>query len=474
MLSTPAQVQYSQGMPTSGPFHRLPPPRILLLLPVLALSSALPACCLFKGHYSPVDIARWQDPSPPRLSLREKAAAYQERLESHFQTPEGLLKYRRQISQPDTGSYGDQADGCFHTGLYLASQALRLKVTGDPAAEKQVRLTLGGLRLLMEVTGKRGLLARHLSPAGTIRGLNWLPSPAHPAYVFRHDVSKDQYAGFIHGLGVTLAVLDQACLREEVRELATAAADHVLENRLDIVDVTGRRTRFGDLQGRFLGFPQGVNALIALALIKVAAESSGEARYHDAYRALVEEGYPRLARASHIALFDRGKRVNDHMAYLAIYPLLVLEKDPRVLRDLRDAEERSWGYLRGERNAFFAFVHGGAVEPFAREGAPSNEGKTRGRAALLEFPDDKVEWPVDLTRSGFDFPRAFLSGNDCDPRSTRSVPLYLRPRGSSFWVSNPYRLAGNLESHGDTETAGMDYLLAYWLGRYHGFVGPEE
>jgi hypothetical protein len=54
------------------------------------------------------------------------------------------------------------------------------------------------------------------------------------------------------------------------------------------------------------------------------------------------------------------------------------------------------------------------------------------------------------------------------------VPLYLRPRGSSFWASDPYRLAGSLHRHGEVENAGMDYLLAYWMGRYHGFLAPEE
>jgi hypothetical protein len=27
---------------------------------------------------------------------------------------------------------------------------------------------------------------------------------------------------------------------------------------------------------------------------------------------------------------------------------------------------------------------------------------------------------------------------------------------------------------GNVEFAGIDYLIAYWMGRYHGFIQPEE
>jgi hypothetical protein len=33
---------------------------------------------------------------------------------------------------------------------------------------------------------------------------------------------------------------------------------------------------------------------------------------------------------------------------------------------------------------------------------------------------------------------------------------------------------GRLGARGESEFAGIDYLLAYWIGRYHGLVAPEE
>jgi hypothetical protein len=331
----------------------------------------------------------------------------------------------------------------------------------------------------MEVTGKRGLLARHFTPAGTEPAhRRWLPSSTRPQYAWKPDVSKDQYAGFIHGLGVAFALMDEPEIRTRVAGLASAAADHLIENHMRIIDADGRPTTYGDLSGRFGFLPIGVNALISLAIAKVAAESTGRARYEEFYAALVARGYASITYWTYFAPFGIGNRVNDNMGYLALVPLLLLEESPKVSEKLRAGARRSWHHMQHERNTFFAFVHAALVEGQVREGEKrpplSGEAARAGKEALREFPEEKIERPVDLTRPGFDYPRAFFNSRKCEPRSTRAVPLYLRPRGSSLWASDPYRLVGNLHSHGEAENAGMDYLLAYWMGRYHGFITAEE
>ena len=441
--------------------------------PVLA--ALLSGCCQLARWETPADIVEWQSLDPPTKSLAEKAALYQSRLEAHHQTPEGLIRYRRVVVDTDDPSYGDLGDGCFHTGIYLASQALRLAATGDPAARDQVIRTLGALEILMAVTGKRGLLARHFTPHGTVME-EWPRSRTLPRYDWKPDVSKDQYAGFVHGLGVAFALVDDPALRGKVAALAAAAADHLMENDLRIVDADGRPTTYGNLSGRFAGvFPMGINALIVLSISKLAAVSAGAEPYTGFYSRLTGRGYASVAHWAYMAPLGINNGVNENMGYLALYPLLLLEKDPRILERLKDGERRTWYHVREERNAFFAFVHAGAVEGGAGGDARSAaEAARAGRDALREFPESKIELPVDLTRPGFDYPRAFLNSRKCLPRTTSALPLYLRPRSSSMWASDPYRLAGSLTRRGERENAGMDYLLAYWMGRYHGFIAPED
>lgn len=454
---------------------RAPVPVLLLVLALLGSGSA--GCARLASYRTPQHVRAWQDPSPPALGLAEKARVYQERLERRHQHPDGTIRYKRPVDEAATATYHDLPDGSFFLGIYLASQALRLATTGDPAAREQVLLSLRGMRLYAEVSGQRGLLARYVRPEVPSSTAPWLPSPTHPGLFWRADVSKDQYAGFVHGLGVALAVLDDPEIRGAVAPLAAAVADHLIEHDLRIVDWHGRRTRHGDLRARFLGVPLGVNALIALAAAKTAAVASGELRHRAFYQRLVAEGYPEAAVQAHFSFLGLGNRDNDHMGYLSLYPLLLLEEEPAVAATLRRGARRSWRHLGAEHNAFFGFVHAAGVGDAARgrgdDAAAREEGRGQGLLGLREFPDEKLAWAVDLTRPGFGFPRSFWNSSRAEPRSRRAVPVYLRVRDSSLWTTDPYRLVGRLGNRGDLEFAAIDYLVAYWMGRYHGLVPPD-
>jgi len=422
------------------------------LLCLLVLAAA--AGCVhktLKGSDAPIFlIVNWPGTNPPELSLKERARNYQAWVESRYQMPDGLIRYRRWLTGQEMPGYGNLADGCFQLGIYLASQALRFAATGDPDAREQVMLSLGAMKLYAEVSGVRGLLARYFSPVKPDDD-RWHHSQTHPQYFWRSDVSRDQYAGHIHGLGVTLAVVSDPEIRSQIATLAAPIADHLMENGLKIIDWDGQPTTHGDLRGRIIGsIPNGVNALICLVIFKVAGESTGEQKYIDFYEQLVQDGYLRITYWTKISIFGTG-RVNANMAYLALYPLLLLEDDQEVVRELRAGAQRIWPRVREDHNSFFSFVHAAVV-------GDAEEGKVRGREAILEFPDRKLFW---VTRKS-------------EPTSAEAaVPLYLRPRTASLWVSDP-TIAAHLETVGHGGYAGIDYLIAYWLGRYHGFIGSDE
>jgi hypothetical protein len=41
-------------------------------------------------------------------------------------------------------------------------------------------------------------------------------------------------------------------------------------------------------------------------------------------------------------------------------------------------------------------------------------------------------------------------------------------------VTDPRLMAGSLRDRGETAYSGVDYLLAYWLGRERGFVAAGD
>src|SRR5262249_36725056 len=57
-----------------------------------------------------------------------------------------------------------------------------------------------------------------------------------------------------------------------------------------------------------------------------------------------------------------------------------------------------------------------------------------------------------------------LCGSDaCQP-----VPVPLRPPTDYLWQRNPFQVSGG--GSGLIESAGIDYILPYWMGRYYGVI----
>jgi|GEM_PF-2006892 len=54
------------------------------------------------------------------------------------------------------------------------------------------------------------------------------------------------------------------------------------------------------------------------------------------------------------------------------------------------------------------------------------------------------------------------------------VPIYQRPLTTYEWKRNPYRVSGNYHRKGDKSYSGVDFLEAYWLGRYHKLITTSD
>ena len=215
--------------------------------------------------------------------------------------------------------------------------------------------------------------------------------------------------------------------------------------------------------------------MISLAAAKVAAVGTRDRTYAAFYRELIASGYLQLSRGVRLVLLGT-KRVNAHMAYLALLPLLALEGEPRILLELRETERGMWRAVEAEYNGLFAMIHatlGDRLDEL-RSGKPASGAAEKALEALRLFPDDKIAWPVDLSGPEFGFPRALLPDAHGHPQSSVAIPPYLRGRSSSLWVSTPYRLVDGLGRRGDVQYAGIDYLEVYWMGRYYRHIGKGE
>jgi hypothetical protein len=393
------------------------------------------------------------------MPVEEKARVFEHAIRAHHLSPEGILLYKRFIDRPE-GAVGDAP---IWTGCYVGAQALRYAVTGEEEAESGVYTGLRGLHFLQVVTGKKGLLSRGVSTAGIP------PDDAHPqewhqgeepfaSYFWHGNVSVDQYTGVMFGYALAYDLLDNMTAKHMIIEDVTALVDHLLEHGMTIVDADGEVTTFGHLEPSW--WTEDLNALIALGFLKTAHHITGEERFARQYHTLIlTHHYHKRAVAARDLWWEKlfGPNHSDNnLAFLAYYPLLRYETDPILLSFYHRSLRRTWRAVEREGNPFFSFVYH-ALTP----SVPRDE---RALQTLRHFPLEKRNLWVQNSMHP-EMCISWLRARNGRLQACGPVPIEARPPSTFEWKENPYRLDGG--GDGTKLYTGTDYLLAYWLGRYH-------
>jgi hypothetical protein len=445
----------------------MPPPFAAWLLGAVAVAAS--SACLVaapeRGTLGPVPLEPLAREEAQRLA--EKAAWHEDRIGRRHLTAEGLLAYQAATREADDAvtptAYPDMA---IWTGLYLAAESLRYRVTGDEDAVRRMDRVIGGLSLLQQVTQTPGFPARAVQrvtdipdpPTGWTAG-----SDPFRDYRWLGDTSVDQVLGVVYGYGWAFDATDDRTRRDRIAREVTAIVDRIVAHGMRIVGPDGRRVKHGDLTAGL--FAENLNALIALALVKTADHVAPDGSYERVYRDLAERrGYARRAEAARDRWWESLTGVNhsdNNLAVLAYDALLRYESDPRLREQYYAGLLRTWNVARREGNALLTAVaaaHGVPVDATARRAAID---------ALLDFP---LEQPG-VTRMNSRRPDVCVSprrDRTGDLQACEPLPMSERPRGPFEWNQNPYRLDST--GDGTQEYSGLGYLVAYWLGRRVEFI----
>ena len=423
---------------------------------------------------APIPWARWRPTYPDAYAepLAEKAARIEHHLVARHFSPEGLLVYRRADAPFDAAradSYGRLSDQAMWTGALLAAWACKQAVTGAAVDRAQLVRALHGLRLLHDVTGTPGLLARAAYPAA-LGGQPDADEERHPAaaphqgWHYRGDVSRDQYIGVLFGCATAAAALGidaargDAEIRDLLRTLVVPIADRIWEHGLRLVDVDGQTTRHGDLRGFVWGLPIGPNAALCLGVQRLAHRLSDAPRFGERYDELVRRRYPRALPWTNFELVGMTNHNNDNMAMLGLYTLVHLESGERLLRRYERSLATLWGFTRHEGNALFHLVYASrfALPPAARFDLCEN---------LRLFPEDPRHLPVDL-RGRPEVEPAWFRNRLGVAQNRTALPLHCRSRSNFVWTACPFQLVSEFVPPGLC-ASGVDFLLAYWMMRRH-------
>jgi hypothetical protein len=348
-------------------------------------------------------------------------------------------------------SYTRCGDSATWTGHYLAAAAFESAVTGSPHAFDAANLALDGLTRLTDVTG-RNLLARCAIPAdspylaaitseeksngayrSTLDGREW---------VWIGRTSRDQYTGVFFGLATAYDLISDPALRARIGTLATRLLDALLAASWNVVMPDS------SISTTFLLRPDQ-----QLTLLQIGRRVN-PSRFAAEYSRLAAT----LAATVPVPLLvdsadERSSYFKFNLDFISLYSLIRLETSSayRLIYEaaFRTIRSTTDDHHNPHFNMIDRALHGPDSAREAETRADLDAWLTRPR---LDF---FVDWRGKVTPCSDD--------QACDP-----IPVAQRPPADFLWQSSPFLLYGGQK--GDIESAGIDYLLPYWMARYYGVI----
>ena len=368
---------------------------------------------------------------------------------------------------PTSHRIGDNDNDGLWTSYHVAAMSLCYAVTADEAARRSARQSMHAMIMLQNASGTPGLVARSVVTAkeGQSRDAQWRPTSDGKMY-WKSDTSSDEIDGHylaFYTYWEHIARFDppeRALILKQVRALT----DYIVDNGYLLIDWDGKRTKWGFWNPALLNdaaehyLENGLNSLQLLSFLKVAFYITGDPKYKDHCDTLIREhGYLNNVLLEKKVFPDENNHSDNQLAYVAWYPILQLEWDPKVRHALHEAVRRHYRTLARERSSFFNFVTATIDADYVDiEGGIEN---------LREIPTDRRGWRMQNSHRAdvvFD-PRVDRFGK----RQLLEV-LPADERGFGRWNGNPY--IPDTGGDGREEDDGAAYLLPYWMARYHGFI----
>lgn len=338
-------------------------------------------------------------------------------------------------------------------------------------------------------------------------GATWTKSDhcgldAYKGWCFLDNVSQDEYAGHMMALAALYRLVDDPEVQATVKQMIEDVAVHMMEHDLTLVDWDGRVTEHGKFYLTSFADTPGFLAAEVIAFLRMGIEVSGRQDLVDFLEGCVlqqsqmgkclswptEQGKSyadSLGLQLHYMGVGPGCKANYNnfaMVMTYFFDLFWFERDPAVLEKAWDAFDTqlvrydSPRALIGQQNAWFNVIWAAMKKLGPGSDGPAYDAIDAAVCSLKQFPASKHQQAHDS---------AALYPHFCDGRFDKvdddvhddsktefPVPVADRCVRTFLWWADPF----------DRDTCGDDprsldqpgdYLLAYWMGRYFGFLPAD-
>jgi hypothetical protein len=369
----------------------------------------------------------------------------------------------------------------------LNAYSYKYAVTKDPEAREKAVDIMRTLRWCEQITGIPGFPARAIAAKGepgmlAITGSAGLPSEWNPTadgvWLWKGDTSSDEVDSHVQSTTIFYELAAKGKDKEAAREHLRRIIGHVVDNGWVLRDLDGKPTRWARWDPEYLQRPygyeaRGLNGMEALSMINAAYALTGDDKFLKAKQQLIEWGYPYEVLRQKL-VFPSVTHFDDRLAFLAYYPLLTYEEDPKLRSIYRRSLERSWEVKRMENMVWFDYIYGALT---------GNEfDNARARKNLQEWPlDCKCYYYKNSHRADLQVPPGQFNylGGDTKCMSARNI-------GPTRWCDDfmkldaaPVAWSDDLLMLGEAidEKAVNDpsaFIDTYWMARYYGMILPPD
>ena len=426
------------------------------------------------------------------ISLEEKALFYEK------QVREKNIRYGFNCSSvgiPDgysTGRTANQPSDNLWTGMYLAAELFRFKVTGSEEAKQNAYEAFEAMERLHTVTNIPGLFARSFERDYKVENTKgadwkkkellsgspaslWLQAADHPNWTWRSTASSDQTVGQIFALTMILELSDDPQWKARALKCLDNLMGYIVKNDLYIIDVDGEPTMWGKWNPDYVNkFPVNVGdrkitSSNIIAMLQTAYHFTGKEIYKNkASELMTKFGYlenltrpfsrigPNGTDELSKVLSEEWNHSDDEMYFLAYWGLYPYSLSANLATKFKAAIKDHWEIERPEGNALWNFT-------YAMTGARDFD-LAASVDFLKQYPMDMRNWAMHNShRDDIEQIAPNFRGQTTRERlSLSEIPIY-RHNGQIF----------NLDSSGDGKalvSAGDTWLLPYWMGRYLGVI----
>jgi hypothetical protein len=425
-----------------------------------------------------------------QMTLEQKARYYYNiMVQRHVREPYLVEKCRFSIPG-DTTTWepnDDDNDGQY-TSMYLAMESYRYAVTKDPEARENAAKAFNALKFLQTVTQTEGFVARTVIPATWHRMADpnviisdrewaemiireprekkvedhWLQSK-DGKWLWKRGTSSDEITGHMYGYLFYHDLVADPEEKKDVKRHILRIVDYIIDNDYVLVDVDSTHTKWGVWAPEFLNHDpdwageRGINSVEILSYLKLAYHVSGKEHYRkEYYNLLNRHHYKNNIVHAKTTLPAWSTHIDDELLALAYPALILYEDDPELQSLYRRSLDNWYDALKNDDNPYFYFLYNALAD--------NKLNLEKSIWLLQDNPLDLIRWRVDNSkREDLALTRSPILE---DIQTSRLVPP--GERGIMRWDNNPW--AAVQGDGGYTESDGVYWLLAYWMGRYYGLI----